>query len=317
MRFRNIVRKKASRKNAGLFLTTFGGDADAAYRIARFLQQSYTSGNLTLYIYSQCKSAGTLLAVAANELVMSDEGELGPLDVQLSKPDELAEYSSGLTPTQALSILRAESYKVFEGALLETRFRSGRQITTKMAAELASQIAIGLFRPIYEQLDPMRLAETERATMIAWEYGCRLTRGNITEECIDTLITGYPAHGFVIDRVEAGVLFKSVRVPDELESKLFALIRKIPHEQKPLMGFLGPKTKTNIATKEQQDEPAGNDNRTAQESEGKGKNSGPPDSQHGQESADSARMPKSVVAIQDDGAGTAGGQRPAGDIARR
>jgi ClpP class serine protease len=36
-----------------------------------------------------CKSAGTLIALGANELAFGEHGELGPLDVQIAKRDEV------------------------------------------------------------------------------------------------------------------------------------------------------------------------------------------------------------------------------------
>ncbi len=70
-------------------------DADVAYRIARCLQHRYE--RITAVISGQCKSAGTLLAIGAHELAFSDHGELGPLDVQLRKADDMWAATSGLT----------------------------------------------------------------------------------------------------------------------------------------------------------------------------------------------------------------------------
>lgn len=74
-------------KNVVLILTTYGGDAGAAFRIMRFLQRKYEK--VILFVFGYCKSAETLMALAADEIVMSDFGEFGPLDVQVFKSDEL------------------------------------------------------------------------------------------------------------------------------------------------------------------------------------------------------------------------------------
>lgn len=66
-----------------LVLTTLGGDAHAAYLIARFLKRVY--GRVTACVFGYCKSAGTLLALGCHEVAMGIQGELGPLDVQLSR----------------------------------------------------------------------------------------------------------------------------------------------------------------------------------------------------------------------------------------
>ncbi len=76
-----------------LMLSTFGGDPDAAYRIARCLRRRYT--RVSAMISGFCKSAGTLLLLGADDLVFTEHGELGPLDVQYWKQDELEEMGSG------------------------------------------------------------------------------------------------------------------------------------------------------------------------------------------------------------------------------
>lgn len=68
------------RRNVLLILVTEGGDADAAFRIARCLQQRYAK--YTVFVTGWCKSAGTLVTLGASELVVADHGEMGPLDVQ-------------------------------------------------------------------------------------------------------------------------------------------------------------------------------------------------------------------------------------------
>ena len=67
-----IARRR--RTNALLILVTSGGNADSAYRIARCLQRKYEK--FVLYVSGYCKSAGTLVALGAHEMVISDHGEL-------------------------------------------------------------------------------------------------------------------------------------------------------------------------------------------------------------------------------------------------
>ncbi len=227
-RLNEIVRTHRSRENLLLLVATFGGSADVAYQVVRCLHRNYSK--FILFVDSICKSAGTLMALGAHEIIMSDTAEMGPLDVQVQKPGELGEYVSGLTSSQALDTLRSEVFSAFEDYFLKLRYRSGLQISTKMAAEMALRIAIGAFRPIYAQLDPMRLADNTRANMIAYEYGKRIKTENVKDETIERLIRDYPFHGFVIDREEAKELFNEVRAPAEAESKLADFFRR-PAEQ--------------------------------------------------------------------------------------
>ena len=121
-----------------------GGDPNAAYRIARTLRRLYPLGKLTFFLGGYCKSAGTLLALCADELVFSSFGELGPLDVQIGKPNELVGAESGLDLTQALKQLSATAFESFEEQLVAIVNRSSGAITTKMAAEIATKLTVGL-----------------------------------------------------------------------------------------------------------------------------------------------------------------------------
>jgi len=198
------------RKNTVLILTTPGGDPDAAYKISRHLQNFYEK--FTLFVFGYCKSAGTLLALGANEIVMSEHGELGPLDVQIRKDDDLFWQSSGLDIFTALHIVSGQSFFAFEDHFLKILNRSGGTISTKTSANIAALMAYNLMTPIMAQIDPMKLGEVQRAINIAFEYGKRLGKEvQISEDCVYNLIYNYPSHGFVIDFSEAQTLFPNVR----------------------------------------------------------------------------------------------------------
>ncbi len=110
------------RNNVGLFLVTAGGDAHAAYRIATCLQNKYKK--VTLFVSGYCKSAGTLIALGANEIAISDHGENGPLDVQMARKEELVSSESGLTATTALRNLNVEAFRTFEAISAENHRQS-------------------------------------------------------------------------------------------------------------------------------------------------------------------------------------------------
>ncbi len=205
------------RKNVLLLIHTHGGSADVAYAIARCLQRKYE--RFTIYLNGCCKSAGTLIAIGADELVIPDHGELGPLNVQVAKPDELGEASSGLTLPNALATLKPQAFDLWEYFFLQIKSRSLGQITTKTSSEIAAAIVGHLFAPIYAQIDPHRLGEIERDLRISVEYGERLAR-NLMPDALERLVGSYPSHEFVIDREEATTLFNSVREPSGDEAEL-------------------------------------------------------------------------------------------------
>ena len=208
------------RTNVLLILVTQGGDADAAYRIARCLQDNYEE--FSLYVTGYCKSAGTLIATGAHELIISDYGELGPLDVQMSKEDELWQTQSGLIVMDTLSALQDNAFMAFESFFLQIKAKSDDAITLRTATEIATEVTTGLFSSLYERVDPMHVGEARRAMSIASDYGKRLLLrgGNIDEEALGAITSEYASHGFVIDRSEARRLFRQVRKPSQDESLL-------------------------------------------------------------------------------------------------
>lgn len=220
----DLCSKRRRRKNVVLLLVTQGGDPDAAYRIARCLQTSYE--RYVLFVTGHCKSAGTLIAIGAHELVVADSGELGPLDVQMSKPDELLQRQSGLTATAALSTLHEQAFQAFEHFFLSLVTRSGNAISTRTATHLAIQLTSGLFAPVYQHVDPMHVGEAGRALQVAEQYGRLLnaSAGNLRTEALNQLTSGYASHEFVIDRSQIESLFKNVRPPDTNEQALLNVL---------------------------------------------------------------------------------------------
>ena len=194
--------------NVLLVLETLGGDPDEAYRIARCLQNHYD--RFSIFIPSLCKSAGTLIAIGAHEIVISDLGELGPLDMQLSIRDELFESQSGLISVQALARLRHEALATFEDYFLSIKSKGVQSITLKTATNIATQLTSNLYSKLFEQIDPMRVGEEGMALDVASFYGQRLLSKseNIEPDTLKWIVTGYPSHSFVIDREEAKELFR-------------------------------------------------------------------------------------------------------------
>lgn len=219
-----LCRHRERRKNVVLILTTSGGEPDAAFRLARALQENYHT--FAILVPGFCKSAGTLIALGAHEIVFGPHGELGPLDVQMSKRDHLLEMQSGLTVNAALTALQVRAYSAFEHFLLQTEIKSGGAITVATAGDFALRLTTGLFAPLYEQVDPFHVGEAARAMGIAQHYGRRLAAGtsNLSEASLSKLVSFYPSHGYVIDRKEAETIFTHVRSADGAELEMIDLI---------------------------------------------------------------------------------------------
>jgi len=215
-----LQERRNKRDNLLLFLVTEGGDADCAYRVARLLQENYKF--ISIAVPGWCKSAGTLVCIGANELIIFDAGELGPLDVQIAKADEVGEQSSGLAAVAAFEKLQQESFKMFERHLRHIIEEIPGRITFRTAADISVQLVIGAVRDIFAKIDPMTVGEDYRSNLVAGEYATRLNLfGRNLEDRhepkgLEMLLNGYPSHRFVVDRKEASNLFRTVLKPSEL-----------------------------------------------------------------------------------------------------
>ena len=221
---------------------TYGGDAHVAYRLASVLQEQYT--RVACYVTGYCKSAGTLVAIGAHEFIMADRGELGPLDVQISKEDEIGEHRSGLTALSALETLHQQAFEAFQRFMLSIKL-IGPSITTRTATQIAADLTGKLMGPIYGHIDAMHVGEAGRYLLIAKKYGDILNReaGNLKEDTLDSLTRKYPDHGFVIDRRQAEALFERVRGPSADESILAKTLEEMgmairPVLARPVVAFL-------------------------------------------------------------------------------
>lgn len=222
--------KEQRKPNVLLILVTFGGSAHTAYRICRFLQRNYEQ--VIIYVPSKCASAGTLLAIGANKLIVSEFGELSPIDVQLQKQDELGESDSGLVIPNALQALQSHTYSAFETFLMEARDRTGYQLSTRSCLSIAEKLTVGLFSPIYAQIEPNRIGEASRFVRIASDYGTRLNARvkSLKYRALAQLVTGYPSHNFVVDRDEIEELFDNVYDPTPEEAELATLLGLGPYD---------------------------------------------------------------------------------------
>jgi hypothetical protein len=69
-------------------------------------------------------------------------------------------------------------------------------------------------KPVFKQIDPVKLGDDARSQKIGYEYGIRLNlvANNLKgTESLEMLLRGYPSHSFVIDRTETEWLFMNVK----------------------------------------------------------------------------------------------------------
>lgn len=179
-----------------------GGQAEPAFRIAKFLRNK--CGAYKILIPKQSKSAATLLALGASEIIIGEDADLGPLDVQIGDHNEERTYS-GLDEVQALDGL----FELANNQVLSTTMIWSRIMKKKKQLLLPTVIeyVTGMMRPLMEKIDAVHYMSLSRTLRIAEEYAFRLLQekyGHLNAKMIARkFVQNYPYHGFIIDISEA------------------------------------------------------------------------------------------------------------------
>lgn len=74
-------------ENLDMLLHTGGGDIDAAEKLISMVRNKVGTATLRIIVPDFAKSAGTLMVLGADYVVMSDTSELGPIDPQIIRAD--------------------------------------------------------------------------------------------------------------------------------------------------------------------------------------------------------------------------------------
>jgi hypothetical protein len=156
-----------------LILHTGGGLVSAGYQIARALQSH--PGKVTVFVPYYAYSAGTIISLAADEIVMSPDAVLGPIDAQIG----------GIPAAGYLSLLRYKPASKIEGANLAIALRCRSNRNTHHAN------SVELMRPRYARAAANRIVR-------------RLSDGDLTH--------GYPISFSEAERLGLRV---SCDMPDE------------------------------------------------------------------------------------------------------
>jgi len=258
----------SGRSRAILILVTNGGSANAGYQIARLMQKMYSE--FWLYCPSRCKSAGTLVALGAHRLIMDNFSELGPLDVQLLKEDEIGARKSGLLARSTFSALSEEAFDLYERLMISIKVKSKSLVSFKLASKLAADMSSKLLSEVYAQISPDIVGNEKRDLDIAVHYGLRLGKvsQNINSHTVEHLVKCYPAHDFIIDDDEARDWFNNVDVPSEELYSLIGALGRLAFEEADDPVVL-PLTADGFLSDEDHDDEEGEDKGDASHDSGK------------------------------------------------
>jgi hypothetical protein len=155
-------------------------------------------GGFVAVVPRHAKSAATLLTLGADEIIMGNHAELGPLDVQIWDADR-EEMISGLDEYQALQRLQSFALEAVDRAMLLYLDRTGKKVRSLFP--VAADFVTKLTQPMFASIDVVRYTQMSRLLKVAEEYGKRLLAKKYPGDAADiahSLVEDYPEHGFPI-----------------------------------------------------------------------------------------------------------------------
>lgn len=146
-------------------------------------------------------------------------GELGPLDIQLTKVDKFDQMQSGLTIQEALNTLEDRAKASFFEMVTGYIAANQGTLSFASASKAASDFVTQLYAPVFARIDPDDVGWRARSMRIADDYGKRLALKwqNVKPDTVRKLAETYSSHSFVIDMREAEGLFHRVRAATDAE----------------------------------------------------------------------------------------------------
>lgn len=196
--FADLLYNLTSGEPIDLLLNTHGGDIDAAEKLIVMVQKVVGKAELRVIVPDCAKSAGTLMALGADEILMSDSSELGPIDPQIV----LRDANDNLIPHSIQSHL--EAFKENSEALS----KDPQDEVARIMLEKMDPATLRLFKGIH--LRARKLAEQLLVRGMFRSGG-----GNSTEVAGALMDTKrWYSHGQMIDADAASVIGLHVRQID-------------------------------------------------------------------------------------------------------
>lgn len=191
-----------------LVIDSSGGIPYAAVRIMRVLRKKFKE--IYGMVPHQAMSAATLMLLGTNVIYMSEESQLGPLDLPMEHPIDGSSISA-LDVVQALSQLEstanefvAKTYSDLRSGIL------GEKIGKEKAIEISFQHAEKMVIPLLNKIDPYHRQRALRKLKIGrWYATDLLLEGMMTGDfdraatAAQKFVMSFPDHSYGIFRGDA------------------------------------------------------------------------------------------------------------------
>lgn len=211
--FAKHLEKIGRQKTISLFLYTRGGDMITPIRLIKLIR-SYAD-EIEMIIPYRAHSAGTLISIGADKIVMGRLGELSPVDPSTGHPFN---PENPLNPKQKMEISVEDLNSYF--------------LLAKEKAGVKDEQMVNVYEDLTAKIHPLSLGNAYRATRMAKQITEKLLlmhfdKNNDKEKIASIVkeITGdICIHGYPITRDEAADLGLNIIEPDsELEKTMWNL----------------------------------------------------------------------------------------------
>ncbi len=207
--YAHIAKKMISAKQQipdepiAVLLDSFGGQAQAAYRLASLLRRRCS--DYIVIIPRLAVSAATLFSLGASAIILGEDATLGPLDAQYPDHDVEEDWVSALDTVQAVEQLEDSAIEVALKLLKTLKERTKKKYNVLLPDALT--FAASITQPLFQKIDSVRYSRQSRMLKEAQDYAERLLRPKFTDEesqvIARDLVRKYATHDFRVDREES------------------------------------------------------------------------------------------------------------------
>lgn len=219
------------RVSVEVILSSPGGNPHAAYKLGKVLRAR--AGRVRFFVPEYAKSAATLLALSGDEILMSIDAELGPIDMQMEHMNlEGKGMLSALAAVQPINYFTRIADNLAES--VATRVRGKYQLSRHEAIDMGLRYASSLLSPIMSKFEPSGVSVASRQLDVNAAYAQDLLvryhfreppPQNAAAKARDIalkLVHSYPDHAYVIWRDAAREL--GLRIGDAEKDPLWPAI---------------------------------------------------------------------------------------------
>ena len=212
-------------KRISLIMYTRGGNTLSAWGLINLIR--LFCNELEIIIPSKCHSAGTLMSLGANRIIMTKQATLGPIDPSLNSPLNPQTMINGQMQTQSVSV---EDVKGFISiAKKEFGIEDGKGLADIL-------VSLG------DKVHPLVLGNVYRAQSQIQMLATKLLANQInddeaTSKIVSFLCSESGSHDYTINRNEALELGLKIEKPDD---ELYQIIKAVYEDLKSDMQLSEP-----------------------------------------------------------------------------